>query len=32
MITMRDIAVRAGVSRSTVSFVLNEKHAAMGVN
>lgn len=32
MITMRDIAVRAGVSRSTVSFVLNGKHAEMGVN
>jgi DNA-binding LacI/PurR family transcriptional regulator len=32
MITMRDIAVRAGVSRSTVSFVLNDKHDAMGVN
>jgi len=32
MITMRDIAVRAGVSRSTVSFVLNDKHSAMGVN
>jgi DNA-binding LacI/PurR family transcriptional regulator len=32
MITMRDISVRAGVSRSTVSFVLNGKHSAMGVN
>ena len=32
MITMRDIAVRTGVSRSTVSFVLNDKHDEMGVN
>ena len=29
---MRDIAVRTGVSRSTVSFVLNDKHDEMGVN
>ncbi|MES2460495.1 MAG: LacI family DNA-binding transcriptional regulator [Armatimonadota bacterium] len=29
---MRDISVRAGVSRSTVSFVLNGKHSIMGVN
>ena len=26
MVTMRDIAVHTGVSRSTVSFVLNDKH------
>jgi LacI family transcriptional regulator len=32
MITMRDISIRAGVSRSTVSFVLNGKHSEMGVN
>jgi DNA-binding LacI/PurR family transcriptional regulator len=32
MVTMRDISVRAGVSRSTVSFVLNGKHTLMGVN
>lgn len=32
MITMRDIAVRAGVSRSTVSFVLNKKHSAVGIS
>lgn len=32
MITMRDISIRAGVSRSTVSFVLNGKHSIMGVN
>lgn len=32
MTTMRDIAVRAGVSRSTVSFVLNDKHALIGLN
>ena len=32
MITMRDIAVHTGVSRSTVSFVLNDKHSEMGVN
>lgn len=32
MITMRDIAVRAGVSRSTVSLVLNDKHEAVGLN
>jgi DNA-binding LacI/PurR family transcriptional regulator len=29
---MRDIAVRAGVSRSTVSFVLNQKHGALGIS
>ena len=32
MPTMLDIAVKAGVSRSTVSFVLNDKHSQMGVN
>src|SRR5260370_32925267 len=32
MATMLDIAVRAGVSRSTVSFVLNDKHSQMRVN
>lgn len=32
MTTMLDIANRAGVSRSTVSFVLNGKHLEMGVN
>lgn len=32
MITMRDIAMQVGVSRSTVSFVLNDKHSVMGVN
>jgi LacI family transcriptional regulator len=32
MITMRDIAVRAGVSRSTVSCILNDKHAKIGLN
>jgi LacI family transcriptional regulator len=28
---MADIAVRAGVSRATVSLVLNEKHAVVGI-
>jgi LacI family transcriptional regulator len=31
MVTMADIAVRAGVSRATVSLVLNEKHAIVGI-
>lgn len=32
MITMRDIADRAGVSRVAVSYVLNEKGTAMGIS
>jgi LacI family transcriptional regulator len=32
MIRMSDIAVHAGVSRTTVSFVLNEKHLAVGIS
>jgi LacI family transcriptional regulator len=31
MVTMTDIAHKAGVSRATVSLVLNEKHAAVGI-
>lgn len=32
MTTMSDIAAEAGVSRSTVSFVLNERGGAMGIS
>lgn len=32
MIRMSDIAVRAGVSRATVSFVLNGKHQSIGIS
>ena len=31
MVTMRDIASSVGVSRSTVSLVLNERHGALGI-
>ena len=32
MIRMSDIAVRAGVSRATVSFVLNGKDRSIGIS
>lgn len=32
MITMQDIATRAGVAQSTVSYILNQRHAEMGIS